>query len=144
MERKQWIYLVVTILALGGGGYGACTVMTDGADEGLTAGDVDPGTADPGLDPPPYAADGGPSIEVDTPESEVADLPPTDQLEGVIAAPEVEAPEENIAVLPAAEVIEGVELNRRQEPCDGDPACEDERQRARDDRMTDDDPGPVR
>ena len=49
-KTKNWLFTVVAILALGGGGYGACTAMTDSTDENLTMGDV----ADPGVDPPDY------------------------------------------------------------------------------------------
>lgn len=140
--NKNRIIIVVAILALGGGGYGACVAMTGGAEEELT---MDEGVADPGVDPPPYQApDAGVDWELDPPEANQVELP-TEPLEGVIAQPEMdELPENQVQqALPAQTVLEGVELDRRQQPCDGDPSCERERARPRDDRATSMEPGPV-
>ncbi len=142
MEKKNWMITVVAILALGGGGYGACVAMTDGAQDQLT---MDQGIADPGTDPPPYnLPDADIELVVDTPEANPA-VVPTDPLEGVIAQPQIEDMPENQVqqAVPAQTVIEGVELDRQQPPCNGDPTCESERQQVRDNRMTSNEPGPV-
>jgi hypothetical protein len=140
-NKKNWIIIVVAILALGGGGYGACVAMTDGAQENL----IDDTVADPGVDPPPMAETdaGALAVEIDTPEANPVDIP-TEPIEGVIAQPEMEEMPENVVqqALPPQVVLEGVP-QRREEPCNGDPTCESEQENPRDDRMTSNEPGPV-
>jgi hypothetical protein len=139
-NKKNWIIIVVAILALGGGGYGACVAMTDGAQENL----IDDSVADPGVDPPPMPEyDAGLAVEIETPEANPVEVP-TEPMEGVIAQPEIEEMPENVVqqALPPQTILEGVP-QQREEPCDGDPTCESERQQARQDHMTNMEPGPV-
>jgi hypothetical protein len=78
MGRKTWLILVVAILLLGGGGYGACVAAT-GSDEALTM--PDPVTDPPGHDPVAIPDAGRLAVE--------APVPGTPAIPGV----GVEAPE---------------------------------------------------
>lgn len=86
MENKSWIFTLAVVLALGGGGYGACAAVTDGGvGEALTAEvPTDPSIVIPGQDDPLYLPDAGAGLAVEVPEFEV-DVP---------LGPEVEFEEE--------------------------------------------------
>ena len=76
MENKTWIFTLAVVLALGGGGYGACAAVTDGGvGEALTAEvPTDPSIVIPGQEDPLYLPDAGAGLAVEVPEFEV-DVP---------------------------------------------------------------------
>ncbi len=99
MENRTWILTLAVVFALGGGGYGACAVVTDGGiGEALTA-EVpdDPSIVIPGQEDPLYLPDGGDGLVVVVPEFEV-DVPQDPAVEFEDGELTMDVPEDGVDV----------------------------------------------